>query len=98
MKSLKQNTKSFKCPTRGVTVYEDMTYQSAFKEEQTHTEKRRMDFSQEETVRGLKRAKAPTAAVAAEAEHSNKLDEKQPKATCQLFAVYKDIGRGDRNT
>ena len=67
-----------------------MAYQSAFKEEQTHTEKRRMEFSTEEAVRGPTRAKATP--KASEAEHSNKLDEKQTKSLDKCLQFIKTSG------
>ena len=48
----------------GATLYEDMQYESNFKAEETLTEKRQMNFSEEEHIRPPKIPKAePTKRV-----------------------------------
>ena len=56
--NVRAKANSIICPTRGVRIYEDLRYVSGFKDEATHTTKRKLDLSTEETVRA-KKAKPP---------------------------------------
>ena len=54
LKNLKESTRTFVCPNRKCTLYEDMAYRAVFTDEQTLTEKRRMDHESEEPIRAPK--------------------------------------------
>ena len=49
--NVRARANSFICPARGTRIYEDMGYRTSFNEENTHTRKRKLEFSTEDTVR-----------------------------------------------
>ena len=79
LENIKNNANSFICPNREVQMYEDMDYTTGFKEEATHTNKRKLEVSTEDTIRGKPKPKTVTNGADAVplAVMSNKMDEKQ---------------------
>ena len=49
--NVRARANSFICPARGTRIYEDMEYQTTFKEENTHMRKRKLELSKEDNVR-----------------------------------------------
>ena len=84
--NVRAKANSIICPTRGCRVYEDLRYESGFKDEATHTTKRKLDLSTEETVRAKKAKpppkipKAKAQALGSGTENLNKLCPKQEKS------------------
>ena len=79
--NVRAKANSIICPTRGVRIYEDLRYESGFKDEATHTTKRKLDLSTEDTVRPKAKAKgkAKAPALVSGTENPNQLCPKQIK-------------------
>ena len=54
LKNLQERTRMLFCPNRKCNLYQDMAYTAGFSDEQTLTEKRRMDHENEEQIRAPK--------------------------------------------
>ena len=77
--NVRAKANSIICPTRGVRVYEDLRYESGFKDEATHTTKRKLDLSTEDAVRPKAKAKAKAPALVSGTENPYQLCPKQIK-------------------
>ena len=99
LESIRANARSFVCPTRGCTLYEDPSLQSVCTAEETRSEKRKMDFSSEEHIpRSKKQRPEPKAnKIEAGAEDGNKLDEKQTKRLNDWLDFLKTSEEGLEN-
>ena len=82
LQNVRQNTRCVSCPTCVCNLYEDRHYQSSTAAEETHTKKRKLELSTEQTIKGMPKAKAiknQLTAVTEGGHQTMKISEKQQK-------------------
>ena len=74
LKNLKESTRTLFCPNRKCNLYQDVTYTAGFTDEQTLTQKRRMDRESEEPIRAPKKPKVePKQSIASGAGDTHRI-------------------------